>query len=306
MIEFKNVHLNIKNVDVSNDISFKIMDNTVTCFLGSKNSGKSSILKMIAGIYKSYTGEILIDDKNIRDFKEKKIGIVNEQEEKDTYITVVEYLNFYGSLYDTIEKDQLSEFIDEMLNRFSLMSYKYTYMHQLEKENYKFVEMIRLLIYDPDIFLLDNLFFGDNVEYHEKMFAFIKTLIGKKTIIFASRNTNYIESICDNIGILDNGILIAFDKKEDIYKYADIVDKIEIKVLGDIDRVVSKLKENDKILNISYDDSSIVIALKSKDRYMDHKEIEYGILKSLIDNNIKVYSFRKQQVRYEQLFEGIS
>ena len=118
MIEFKNVHLNIKNVDVSNDISFKIMDNTVTCFLGSKNSGKSSILKMIAGIYKSYTGEILIDDKNIRDFKEKKIGIVNEQEEKDTYITVVEYLNFYGSLYDTIEKDQLSEFIDEMLNRF--------------------------------------------------------------------------------------------------------------------------------------------------------------------------------------------
>lgn len=306
MIEFKNVHLNIKNVDVSNDISFKIMDNTVTCFLGSKNSGKSSILKMIAGIYKSYTGEILIDDKNIRDFKEKKIGIVNEQEEKDTYITVAEYLNFYGSLYDTIEKDQLSEFIDEMLNRFSLMSYKYTYMHQLEKENYKFVEMIRLLIYDPDIFLLDNLFFGDNVEYHEKMFAFIKTLIGKKTIIFASRNTNYIESICDNIGILDNGILIAFDKKEDIYKYADIVDKIEIKVLGDIDRVVSKLKENDKILNISYDDSSIVIALKSKDRYMDHKEIEYGILKSLIDNNIKVYSFRKQQVRYEQLFEGIS
>lgn len=306
MIEFKNVHLNIKNVDVSNDISFKIMDNTVTCFLGSKNSGKSSILKMIAGIYKSYTGEILIDDKNIRDFKEKKIGIVNEQEEKDTYITVVEYLNFYGSLYDTIEKDQLSEFIDEMLNRFSLMSYKYTYMHQLEKENYKFVEMIRLLIYDPDVFLLDNLFFGDNVEYHEKMFAFIKTLIGKKTIIFASRNTNYIESICDNIGILDNGILIAFDKKEDIYKYADIVDKIEIKVLGDIDRVVSKLKENDKILNISYDDSSIVIALKSKDRYMDHKEIEYGILKSLIDNNIKVYSFRKQQVRYEQLFEGIS
>ena len=306
MIEFKNVHLNIKNVDVSNDISFKIMDNTVTCFLGSKNSGKSSILKMIAGIYKSYTGEILIDDKNIRDFKEKKIGIVNEQDEKDTYITVVEYLNFYGSLYDTIEKDQLSEFIDEMLNRFSLMSYKYTYMHQLEKENYKFVEMIRLLIYDPDIFLLDNLFFGDNVEYHEKMFAFIKTLIGKKTIIFASRNTNYIESICDNIGILDNGILIAFDKKEDIYKYADIVDKIEIKVLGDIDRVVSKLKENDKILNISYDDSSIVIALKSKDRYMDHKEIEYGILKSLIDNNIKVYSFRKQQVRYEQLFEGIS
>lgn len=306
MIEFKNVHLNIKNVDVSNDISFKIMDNTVTCFLGSKNSGKSSILKMIAGIYKSYTGEILIDDKNIRDFKEKKIGIINEQEEKDTYITVVEYLNFYGSLYDTIEKDQLSEFIDEMLNRFSLMSYKYTYMHQLEKENYKFVEMIRLLIYDPDIFLLDNLFFGDNVEYHEKMFTFIKTLIGKKTIIFASRNTNYIESICDNIGILDNGILIAFDKKEDIYKYADIVDKIEIKVLGDIDRVVSKLKENDKILNISYDDSSIVIAMKSKDRYMDHKEIEYGILKYLIDNNIKVYSFRKQQVRYEQLFEGIS
>ena len=128
MIEFKNVHLNIKNIDISNDISFKIEENTVTALLGGKNSGKSSILKMLSGIYKSYDGEILVDDVDIRRDSIKKIGILNDFEEKDDDITVIEYLEFYGRLYKTMSKEDLDIFIDTMLRRFSLMSYKYTYI----------------------------------------------------------------------------------------------------------------------------------------------------------------------------------
>ena len=78
MIEFKNVHLNINNIDISNDISFKIEDNTVTALLGGKNSGKSSILKMLSGIYKSYDGDILVDNTDIRCYSKKKIAILND------------------------------------------------------------------------------------------------------------------------------------------------------------------------------------------------------------------------------------
>ena len=305
MIEFKNVHLNINNVEISNDISFKIEDNTVTSFLGSKNSGKTSILKMLSKIYKSYDGEVLIDDKDIRKDKTKKIGFLSDVEEKDYDITVTEFLHFYGELYNTMCKDELDSYIDTMLRKFSLISYKYTDICQLDKENYKFIDLIRVLIDDPEIILFDNLFFGDNSEYHEKMYSFIKTLIGKKTIIFASRNMNYLDGISDNIGLLDNGMLVAFDKKDSIYRFADVVSKIEVRVIGDADKAISLLKDNDKVLNISYDDNSIVLSLKSSDVFSFTKDIESEILAELINNGIKVYSYKRQQVRFEQLFEGI-
>ena len=239
MIEFRNVHLNIRNVDISNDISFRIEENTVTALLGGKNSGKSSILKMLSGIYKSYDGDILVDDVDIRREYVKKIGILNDFEEKDPDITVVEYLEFYGRIYNTMTKEDLNVYIDTMLRKFSIMSYKYTYITQIDKEVYKYVDLIRILIYNPDIMLFDNLFFGDNSDYHEKMYSFIKTLIGKKTLIFASRNINYLDNISDNIGILDNGILIAFDNKDAIYKLADVVSKIEVRVIGDADKAIN-------------------------------------------------------------------
>lgn len=310
MIEFKNVQLNINNIDISNDISFCIEDNTTTLILGNKNSGKSSILKMLAGIYKSYTGEILIDGINVKDKRyknnknAKKVAIINDKVEADPDINVLDYLTFYGSLYNTLNEKDLLNFIDEKLKSFSLMSYKYTNITQLDKENFKFIEIIRILIYDPDIILFDNLFFGDNVEYFEKMYEFIKTLTNKKTLIFASRNTNYIESICDNIGILDSGVLIILDKKEKVYKFADIVNKFEIKVIDSIDKAVALLNANNNVINISYDDNTIIFSLASNDVAHESKFIESEILNDLVNNGIKVYSYRKRQVRYEQLFNN--
>lgn len=305
MIEFKNVKLNIKNIDISNDLSFSIPTNTVTCFLGNKNSGKSSILKMLAGVYKNYYGEILIDGVDINYNRNVKIDLVHDTIENDDNITVYQYLKFYGTIYNTMSTDKLTEFIDKMLKKFSLMSYKHTNISQLDRESYKLIDLIRVLINDPNIILFDNLFFSDNVDYNEKLLGFIRTFIGKKTLVFASRSFEYIEKICDYLGIIEYGVLIAFDKKETIYKLADIVSRIEVEVDEDINRVISILNDDKRVTNITYENNLITFSIVDSGYSMNEskiRDIENSILKCLINNDVKVYSFKKQSIRFSQLF----
>ena len=303
MIEIKNIKLNISNIDILNEISFDIPDNSVTCILGNKNSGKSSIFKILTGVYKNYYGEVLYNGKDISYSNNLKIDILHAAREKDPDITVNEYLKFYGDIYGTYSKKDLEAYIDTMLRKFSLMSYKYTSIDMIDIENYKLVELIRISINDPQIILFDNLFSSDNVDFNDKLLEYIKNLIGHKTLVFASRSLNVIEEIATHIVVIDAGNLVAYGKKEDVYKKAELSNKIEIEVLDRMADAIEILKDNPDITNIVYNDNIISFSIVSSISYSEERsKVEAVILKKLVDNGIEVCSFKKQRVRFEQLF----
>ncbi|MBR0038914.1 MAG: ATP-binding cassette domain-containing protein [Lachnospiraceae bacterium] len=303
MIEIKNLKLNINNIDILNELSFDIPDNAVMCILGNKNSGKSSIFKVLTGTYKNYYGEVLYNGIDINDLSECKIDILHDTREKDPDITVNEYLNFYGSIYGKENNDEMDAYINDMLRKFSLMSYKYTSLDQIDNENYKLVELIRISINDPDILLFDNLFSSDNADFNEKLLEYIKGLIGKKTLVFASRSLNHIEGIVTHLAVLENGNLVACGKKEDVYKKAELSNKIELEVIDKMQDAVEVLKKNPDVTNIVYNDKIISFSIVANITYSNTRnQVEAAILKELVDNDIEVYSFKKQRVRFEQLF----
>ncbi|MBQ2205229.1 MAG: ATP-binding cassette domain-containing protein [Lachnospiraceae bacterium] len=303
MIEFKNVKFNIKNIDIVNNLNFVINDNTVTCFVGNKNSGKTSILKLISKIYKNYYGEILIDGIDISNIKILNIGVVFDDREQNTDLSVMEYLEFYGGLNSKHKAKELNNTIETYLKMFSLMSYKHTDVNMLDNESYKLLEIIRVMMNNPDIILFDNLFFSDNPEFNDRFLELVKKMVGRKTLIFACRSLNYIENICEYIGVMDAGSLLAFGKKDEVYKLASLKNKIEVEVKDGLQEAIEILKKNDNITNIVYEDNKIIFSIVED--YLGTKEkgeLESKILKTLIDNSISVYSFKKEQVGFERLF----
>lgn len=303
MIEIKSLKLNINNIDILNELSFDIPDNAVMCILGNRNSGKSSLFKVLTGTYKNYYGEVLYDGVDINYLSDCKIDILHETREKDPDITVNEYLNFYGSIYGVENENELDAYINDMLKKFSLMSYKYTSLDQIDNENYKLVELIRISINDPNVILFDNLFSSDNVDFNEKLLEHIKGLTGKKTLVFASRSLNHIEDIVTHLAVLENGNLIACGRKEEVYKRAELSNKIEIEVIDKMQEAIEVLKNNSDVTNIVYNDKIISFSIVQSITYSSARnQVEAVILKELIDNGIEVYSFKKQRVRFEQLF----
>lgn len=306
MIKIKNLKLNKSGIDILNELSMDISDYSVTCILGNKNSGKSSILKSLVGIYRDYYGEILYNDKEINEYSETIIDIVHSDRENDSNINVYEYLSFYGSIYKKDNKKELDEFIDVMLKKFMLVSYKYTNINLLDNYDYKYIELIRVLISDPKVILFDNIFTNDNLEFNERMLEYIKTIIKKKTLIFASRSLSYLEEIITDIAIIDNGSLVIYGKKEDVYKAAELNSKVQVEVLSGLNEALDILNKNENVSDIVYSDNSISFALITNKLYVEGRnEIESDILKSLIDNGVRVYSFKRQRARFEQLFERL-
>lgn len=294
MIEFKNVKLNTSSIDILNDISFEIADNTVTCFLGAKNTGKTSILRLLAGVHDNYYGEIFIDGKYLED-SDKKIAMIFDERELNSDMTVNEYLLFYGSLCGK-DKEYMEQYIDMMLKKYSIMSYKHTDVDLLDLQSYKLLQIIRALINDPDIIMFDNIFMEDSAEYNDKIHNILKQYIGTKTIIFASRHLSHLEGICDNIGVLEAGSLIAFGDKNEVYKNAEMKKKVEVRFIGNEKDIIDILSEEKNVSDISYSDGRVIFSFDG-----DEKD-ETLILKKLIDRGMQVYSFKKEAVRSEQLF----
>ena len=306
MIKLNNLKFNKDNIEILNDLSIDIYDNSVTCIVGNKGSGKSSILKILSGVYRNYSGQITYNDKDIDYCKDLKIDVLLDSREKDEDITVSGYLNFYGNIYNTYSSAELTNYIDMMLAKFSLLSYKYTSINMLDSENYKLLELIRISINDPDVILFDNLFSSDDISFNEKLLEYIKTLIGKKTLVFTSRNLNILEEIATHIVIIDGGKVIAMGKKEDVYKKAFLNNKINLQVLEGEQEAVDILKGIDEISNITYDDNIISFSLSSDISYStDRNKVEADILKKLVDNGAIIYSYQKQQVKFEHLFEKL-
>ncbi len=306
MISIKDLKLNKNGIDILNNITFNIEENSIACILGNKNSGKSAILKSISGIYQNYYGEILIDNENIKYIKDIVVDMLHQNREYDSEITVNDYLKFYGSIYNKSDKNILQKQIDEYMIKFSLISYKYTNINMLDDYDYKFVELIRILINDSKIILFDNLFSLNDEEFNEKLIEFIKTLIGKKTLVFTSRSLNYIEEIATHIGIIDNGNLVIFGDKESIYQSAEINKKVQVDIIEGQDIALSILKDNKYVNDIIYNDNTISFTL-ARDSSKSNKrmELESEILNSLIENGVKVYSFKRHRAKFEQLFERL-
>ncbi len=306
MISIKDLKLNKLGIDILNNITFDIEDNSVTCILGNKNSGKSAILKSISGVYQNYYGEILIDNVDVKYIKEIVVDILHQNREYDSEITVNEYLKFYGSIYNKLDAKTLQNKIDEYLVNFSIISYKYTNINMLDDYDYKFIELIRILISDPKIILFDNLFALNDEEFNEKLLDVIKTFIGKKTLVFTSRSLNYIEEIATHIGIIDNGNLVIFGDKESIYQSAEINKKVQIDIIDGQDIALSILKNNIHVNDIIYNENTISFTLaRDSSKSNNRTELESEILNTLIDNGVKVYSFKRQRARFEQLFERL-
>lgn len=306
MINIKELKLNRYGIDILNNVSLEISDNSVVCILGNENSGKSSILKAISGVYQNYYGEILIDGEDIKYNNKIIADILHEDREIDSEITVDEYLKFYGAIYNKYNKKELESFIDEKLKSFSIMSYKYTNINMLDIYDYKMVEFIRILINDPPIILFDDVFTYDNDEFNEKIMGYIKNIIGKKTLIFAARSLNYLEEIVTHIGVIENGSVVIFGDKESVYDAAEISKKVQVDIIDGLSDALQILKQNEYVNDIIYSDNSISFTISTKlSSATKRDKLESEILNSLINNGIKVYSFKRQRARFEQLFERL-
>ncbi len=221
-IEFKNV---TKSYGKDNElkalkkISLKIKKNELVIITGDTNSGKTTLLNLIAGIEKSTKGDVFVDDVNLSSLNEKKlfkykkenIGFIFQSCYLFENLTVLENV----LLGDKKSKDEKRA--KELLRKVNLTRKKDSYPSYLSLCEKQLINILRAIIKKPKILLCDDIFTNLDEKSIIKVIDLIQSEAKKFkiTVIMATYNKDVL-SLANKVISLENGYLknVKINKKK--------------------------------------------------------------------------------------------
>jgi len=198
---------------VIEDFSLTIEQGEVICILGESGGGKSTVLRLVAGLEVPSKGRIRINDitmvdQNVFVQPEKRgVGMVFQDYALFPHMTVAENIRFGLNNMSTKEKDHR---IIQMLNLVSLEDYRKRYPYELSGGQQQRVAIARTLAPKPSLLLLDEPFSNLDTELRSKIREEIKIILNQTriTVIFVTHDKEDAKSIADRVVILKEGKMV--------------------------------------------------------------------------------------------------
>ncbi len=218
MIELTDVTKRYDNTTVVESLNLQIAAGEIVGIIGHNGAGKSTTMKMIAGLIEPTTGSVRVMGRDIHREGVKvkqQIGYLPEDSPLYEAMTAQQYLLFFSELYRMPRKKAL-ERIDELLNSLDLHE-KNKLTGEFSKGMKRKTAIARALLHNPDLLILDEPSSGLDPLTSFFIINYLKTLRQEgKTIILSAHNLFHVETICDRVGIIKNGKLLVFDTMDAI------------------------------------------------------------------------------------------
>lgn len=213
MIEVKNISKKFDTIQAVKEISMTIKEGNVFGLIGTNGAGKSTVLRMIAGVLKTDVGEILIDDIPVYENEEakKKMFFIPDEPYFFANANARDMERYYSSIYENFARENFYEY----LRKFELDEKRKisTFSKGMKKQ----VALLLGICSNTKYLLCDETFDGlDPVMRQGVKSIFANEMeVRGMTPIIASHNLRELEDICDHLGLLHRGgVLLSKDLEE--------------------------------------------------------------------------------------------
>ena len=220
MIEIKNVSKTYNGKKkVLKNISFKIEGGEIFAFIGHNGAGKTTMIKSIMGILDFEEGDILVDNKSIKEEPlECKRIMAYVADNPDLYenMKAIDFINFICDMYEvdeeirrtnTIKYAKMFEIEDKLNDDISSFS------HGMKQK----VALIAALSHEPKVLIMDEPFVGLDPKAVYDMKEIMRDMAKNgKTIFFSTHILDVAEKLCDRVAIIKNGTMVKVGKMKDI------------------------------------------------------------------------------------------
>ena len=222
MIEIRNLTKNFDGFRAVDHISFDVKRGEVFGLLGPNGAGKTTIIRMLATLTRPTEGTATIGDYDIvkgDNEVRKLIGLVSEKMIMYDRLTAKENLWFFGRLYG-IPKEVLNERIDELLTLVQLGNWKSSQVGTFSTGMRQRMNVIRALLNMPEVLLLDEPTLGLDPQSSVEVREFVRKINreNKTTVIITTHMMIEADMLCDRIGIIDHGKIVALDTSTNLKK----------------------------------------------------------------------------------------
>jgi ABC-2 type transport system ATP-binding protein len=213
MIQLTNVTKRYDNTTVVESLNLQINASEIVGIIGHNGAGKSTTMKMIAGLVEPTEGEVRVMGRDIhRDGVKVKqqIGYLPEESPLYEAMTAQQYLLFFSELYQ-MSRPKALERINQLLTSLDLPE-KNKLTGEFSKGMKRKTAIARALLHDPSLLILDEPNSGLDPLTSFFIINYLRTLKREgKTIVLSAHNLFHVETICDRVGIIKNGKMLVFD-----------------------------------------------------------------------------------------------
>jgi len=220
-IEVNNLSKSFGNFTAVDNVSFKIEKGKLIGFLGPSGGGKTSILRMLAGLETPSEGDIIFHGKRVNDVppQERGIGFVFQSYALFRHMTVFDNIAF-GLKIKKASKEKIKERVHELIELTGLKGFEHRYPHQLSGGQRQRVAFARALAPEPQLLLLDEPFAAIDAKIRTELRTWLKDMIATLgiTSIFVTHDQEEAIEVADEIMIINKGKLEQKGTPWDIYK----------------------------------------------------------------------------------------
>lgn len=237
MIIVKNLVKKYGDFYALNGLSFEVNENEIFGLLGPNGAGKTTLIHILATLLKPTTGgavvngyDVLHDATKVR----KSIGVVFQAPSSDDILTGYENLKIHALLYG-IPRGTREKRISEVLKLVGLEGRKNDQVKKYSGGMRRRLEIARGLLHHPKVLFLDEPTLGLDPQSRESMWTYIKEIVTeeKVTIILTTHYMEEADLLCDRIGFISNGKIIALNSPTNL-KQEMGGDIVKINFIGDI------------------------------------------------------------------------
>ena len=256
---------NSNNTHALKNLNLEVKEGEIFGLLGPNGAGKTTFINILAGTVIKTTGEVIVWgfdlDKNSRQVR-ASIGIVPQEVNLDPFFSPKNLLELHAGLYGIKKKDRIT---DSILKLVSLERQANSYARSLSGGMRRRLLVAKALVHQPPIIFLDEPTAGVDVNLRKNLWENVKSLNNQGvTIILTTHYLEEAEKMCDRIGILNNGNLVALDSTENLLnriKTKKVIFKTDKKVnLKDSSLNTLKiLSHEENEISISYDKNKVSI-----------------------------------------------
>lgn len=299
VLEIKNVSKYFGRKKVLDNISLDVKSGEIYGFLGPNGAGKTTTIKMILGLLYIDEGEIKINGYSVKKEFEKAmtyIGGIVENPDLYGYMSGLDNLKLYARIRN-VDKNRIDEVV-KLVNLEKRINEKVSKYSLGMKQR---LGLALTLLHSPRVLILDEPTNGLDPAGIKDLRNILKNIaINDNVAVFISSHLlSEMELMCDKVAVIENGKLIKVEnlKKDENEVTTYIADYVL--ETADIEETMQILQKESIELKRQKEDNKVLL-LK-----IDKEKVPF-IIKTLVDNNVKIYQMAEKLQSLEDVFFGVT
>lgn len=285
IVQINNLTVRYGSLVAVNGMSLGIQEGEVFGLVGPNGAGKTTTLKVLVGLLLPDEGSVQVNGFDVvaqRDHVRAQIGYMADFFGVYDYLTVDEYLAFFGGMYG-LSGTALEQRISSILDIVNLTQKQHAFVRTLSRGMKQRLYFARVLVHDPPLLILDEPASGMDPRGRAELVETLKQANQRgKTIIISSHILDELQNLCTSVGIMEKGVFVGTRILRADKIGTSLRRVVLLMVPADATRAAAFLEMHPDVTSVKVTHGALLLETKDED------EVVSGLVRQMVQQDIRV------------------